>query len=323
MLSHFYCKQVENGFRYAKNYLHSMTYTATPTTRFPNSIKFYTQRAKLGKREKRLALTKLYQGAKVTRRLYHPDLVKLGQAYSPKRWQRAKLDLKLARSSVNVTKSILKCSKQDARSRKVTIALDRQHDAAMVTVPLFKSYDLEKAQAKRREYISRKHTQPTVNYPDYVTFDVTQEVDDYPDVSYYGEFTNKWEPGAINHYAKQFGRDGESSDFAKWFVPCNSYESQRDSLTRYGYSRADADLLAREYVERDYDRLNKFYNGDWCELFVTVTARIGNVVLGDNSCGIESDQDIDGLIADLTSEIMNGWEPSDLEQIAIDQGLIS
>jgi hypothetical protein len=145
-------------------------------------------------------------------------------------------------------------------------------------------------------------------YPDFIRFEVEQTEDDYNDYDTLGKFTDRWEPGAINHFAKQYGYDGQSRDTCKWFVPANDYASVRRDLIKMNYGKTQADAAAREYVAQDYKRAAT-YGDHWSNLIVTVTAYVGSMEVGSASLGgVESDGDqayMTEIENDLRAEIMS------------------
>lgn len=84
----------------------------------------------------------------------------------------------------------------------------------------------------------------------------------------------------------------ETDPDASWIgmIPLTEY---RRDLSRMGYSRANAELLARQYVARDQHRLRTFQSGDWPLYMVRVRVyrrgieltgdTLGNVDLGEDS----------------------------------------
>lgn len=60
-------------------------------------------------------------------------------------------------------------------------------------------------------------------------------------------------------------------------------EEHRRDLSRMGYSRANAELLARQYVARDHRRLRLFRSGDWPLHAINVRVyRVGIELTGDS-----------------------------------------
>lgn len=105
-----------------------------------------------------------------------------------------------------------------------------------------------------------------------------------------GEFSDKWEHGAVKHTNRHslYSRD------VQWFKPAYSlaqrYEDARVSL-RMGKDAAY--LFARQGVERDYLRAADYGNG-WSFIGVVVDVYKEGVKLGAASLwGIESDSDVE------------------------------
>lgn len=74
------------------------------------------------------------------------------------------------------------------------------------------------------------------------TFTATATWDDYPDTSWLGRFTDRWEPDAIP-------TNGDRGECA-WFVPENPGRAEIPYYRRAGMGRHDAWLKARE-LDRD------------------------------------------------------------------------
>lgn len=84
----------------------------------------------------------------------------------------------------------------------------------------------------------------------------------------------------------------ETDPDTSWIGMTSLAEYRRD-LSRMGYSRANAELLARQYVARDQHRLRTFRSGDWPLYRISVRVyrhgvdltgdSLGNVDLGEDS----------------------------------------
>lgn len=200
-----------------------------------------------------------------------------------------------------------KLSKRDRRDRKVRNAYQSRgysYKNERVTVPYFGACKVNKscgtyAQLLNVKRHAAKHP-PTV-YPDFIRFDVETACDDYADLSHYGEFTDRWEPCAINHFAKQYGYDGQDWNTHKWFIPAQTYADVRRDLIGMNMGKTQADQLARQYVEQDYKRAAT-YGDHWNMMIMTVTAYVGNTEIGSASLsGIESDSD--GYLSEVEQEL--------------------
>lgn len=241
----------------------------------------------------RLAKEKLFQNNRSNLR---KSACQLG-SYYPEKWARLRKELTIRRASLNVAKSILGFSKAKTRKIKMNMAYEKPahrfyYKSDRVTVPYFGSCKVNEYNGKFANMLHvKRHAAkypPTV-YPDFIRFEVETKTDDYADTSDLGEFTDRWEPGAINHFAKQYGYDGQSSNTCKWFIPAQTYADVRRDLIEMNMGKTDADRLAREYVERDYKRAAT-YGDHWSMYCMTVTAYVGNTEIGSASLfGIESD----------------------------------
>ncbi|KPK50620.1 MAG: hypothetical protein AMS22_11940 [Thiotrichales bacterium SG8_50] len=105
--------------------------------------------------------------------------------------------------------------------------------------------------------------------------------DDHPDTSWLGEFTGRWQPGAVRH--------SDGVRLFPWFMPATTYDDHFRALRQMNYRRHEADCLARQYVQRDYARAASM-GDDWGFIGIEVTVSVIGVILGRNSLwGIESD----------------------------------
>ena len=155
-------------------------------------------------------------------------------------------------------------------------------------------YDPTKWQAKRYALYRSRWTGPArstltfdpMDPPDAIEFKVLTQGDDDADLSWLGEFTNRWEPEAIDHSVRA-GR-GERNAYPYW-VPGYSVDDRRRDLNKMGYSRGMADYLAQTQLYADYYRHADYGNG-WGMLGVTVHLYIcGAYVDSQSVWGIESD----------------------------------
>jgi hypothetical protein len=114
------------------------------------------------------------------------------------------------------------------------------------------------------------------------------EFDD--DLSFLGEFTDKWEPGAHDRFQGQEPHWWSSLHGEyRYIVPTMTYEEHRKGLLDLKYGKAEADRLARSYVQRDIRRLEDYGNG-WCMVGVVATVSLNGIELGGASVwGVESD----------------------------------
>ena len=99
-------------------------------------------------------------------------------------------------------------------------------------------------------------------------------LDEDPDLSYLGEFSDTPEKNAIDHH-----------ETGTWL-------SRSDRGPRY-FNAADPNLTEEE-IRKNYDRLVEYYQGYWSTVGIVVTASRASVTLGVQSLwGLESDMDLD------------------------------
>jgi hypothetical protein len=89
-----------------------------------------------------------------------------------------------------------------------------------------------------------------------------------------------------------------------WYLPENSYADHYKGLLKLKFGRAEADRLARSYVNADLDRLRRYADGDLSLLCVGVTASRAGVKLGTSGLhGIDVDSPRDPYIDEVARDI--------------------
>jgi hypothetical protein len=121
--------------------------------------------------------------------------------------------------------------------------------------------------------------------------------DDYPDVSFLGEFTDRQEPGAVPNPEGRY-----DSRLYRWFVPAITEDEHYRGLRDLKFGRAQARDLARSYVRQDLELAR-----DYAPVIATVTAHRAGVELGSASLGGIDDEDYArswDVLGDLASEAL-------------------
>ncbi len=122
--------------------------------------------------------------------------------------------------------------------------------------------------------------------PDGIEFSTEIIQDDFFDLSHLGEFTSKWEEGALSHSR----RAGDRFDH-EWWIPTYSANERFRDLQKMGYSKGLADYYAHTQVFADYYRHADYGNG-WSMVGVKVTLLLsGKEVDQEALWGIESDSE--------------------------------
>lgn len=123
--------------------------------------------------------------------------------------------------------------------------------------------------------------------------------DEYADLTYLGEFSNDWKPGAVRH-------EYLDSRTFPWFIPMVTEDEHFKELRKSKYGRTTARELARSYVQFDYDRL-RHCGDDWSPVDIIVTVSRAGIELGSAACGgIESDEShIAEIALDLANKAMD------------------
>lgn len=136
--------------------------------------------------------------------------------------------------------------------------------------------------------------------PEGIEFTVSREGEEYSDLSYLGEFTDRWVPCAISHLRRQ--GDRRSCEF---WVPAYTPEERRADMQSGGWSKGLAEYHAQKDTFRDYYRHADYGNG-WAMVGVVVTLSIdGREVDTLSLWGIESDSGdyFDEVETDLKYEL--------------------
>lgn len=135
---------------------------------------------------------------------------------------------------------------------------------------------------------------------------VRVEHDDSPDLSYLGQWSDEWRPGAIDTLR---GKNVHRPDsYYRYFVPTNGIEVHRGGFSENGASRHEDWVRSRACVLDDLKALAS-YGDKWSMVAVTVEAMRCDIVLGgDSVCGIQSDSDVHYLastIGELEGEALD------------------
>lgn len=142
---------------------------------------------------------------------------------------------------------------------------------------------------KKRTADAKKHALSL----DDVAISVKWEIDENPDLSHLGEYSDKPEEGAIDRQALG---DSQSEEYRYWnpenhkkFDPKNwDHVSGKDkamTIRKHGSLRnAEA-----HYRMEDYKRHEAFNNNEWWMEVCVVTVRIGALKAEASCCGVESD----------------------------------
>lgn len=133
-------------------------------------------------------------------------------------------------------------------------------------------------------------------------------IDEHPDTSWLGEYTDEYPGDDELKRGSAFERNVSRGFDFKYFVPANSVQDHRKGLSRMGYSRSQAEDMAREYCRQDYARMEALSSGQWHFIGIQAEARVsyGTNPNGTDRrlewftsgglWGIESDSNIDYLL---------------------------
>ncbi len=150
-------------------------------------------------------------------------------------------------------------------------------------------------------YTHEKRTQDLGNG---ITAQIRIVEDEYPDLSHLGEFTNKYQDGAIDHH-KELGYTDHRT--YRYFVPGITESDHYKGLRGMGYTHLGALRMARKYVKQDYKRA-RTYGDQWSMTAVLVDLMVDGVEVSRSSLwGIESDSGADyydRVIADCIADCL-------------------
>lgn len=117
--------------------------------------------------------------------------------------------------------------------------------------------------------------------------------DQDPDLSWIGEYSSTWSPGAENWH--QFAKVPQRSrhNICQWFIPQFTYEEVLQDYKDLG--RHEAKMKARGRVRHDMALLKAIQDGDTLVVGVVATAYLNGEELGEGSTwGIVFDPAVDG-----------------------------
>jgi hypothetical protein len=142
-------------------------------------------------------------------------------------------------------------------------------------------------------------------YENGIEYKIVTDYDEIADFSLMGEYTNNPD---YSHLVidREMNGDMGYHECRYWesAQTLKELESSRKWFQEHGYSKHDSYELPRSYVRQDYARMEAYDRGDWCYLFITVTAVLDGMELAFASLGgIESDSDAD-YIEEITNELI-------------------
>lgn len=121
-----------------------------------------------------------------------------------------------------------------------------------------------------------------------ITYTITHYLEEYPDLSHYGEFTNRWEYGAIKTPARYTNRGG-----SPWFIPAMTFRDHVNGWEKHWISERWARIMAAQYMLQDMQRVIDYERGEWVMILIEVVASFKGVELGSEMIGgFESDGDL-------------------------------
>lgn len=136
---------------------------------------------------------------------------------------------------------------------------------------------------------------------DGVTYKIKVVADYDADTSYLGEYSSRWDEGAIDRAGWVEARFFDETFYrwepqwnhreCRWFIPaCTPKDvlAERDAFNRLGYSKHEAWVRASRIPRVEYEMMEALGRGDWCYVGIVVTALVdGHEVARDSLWGIE------------------------------------
>lgn len=131
---------------------------------------------------------------------------------------------------------------------------------------------------------------------------ISAEIDESPDHSYLGEYSDTWQEGAIRNPESVYNHG-----VYKWWIPCNTEDGHYKSLRDMKYGKSLARELAHSYVLQDMKTMK-----DLQSYIVMVRVYVNGIELGSDVLGgVDISDDIDYL-ADTIDE--NGMIDNAIEE---------
>ena len=102
--------------------------------------------------------------------------------------------------------------------------------------------------------------------PRIVSIEVEWLTDEYPDTSWLGEYTSHRPDDYLINRGWAFERKDAGRGEYRYFIPEPSGEYHFTTLQKMGYSKGQADYLARKYCRENFERMESLNDGAWCFL---------------------------------------------------------
>jgi hypothetical protein len=138
---------------------------------------------------------------------------------------------------------------------------------------------------------------------------ITRLVDDEysPELDYLGKYSDQWVEGAID---RAQGEAARTRGEYRYFIPADDRVTSRAWFTKAGYSRHEADCLAREQIQRAYKTMEELNSGDLYTAGLVCEVKIDGRVVGDDSiwgleCSIYSDKN-EEYLKDSALDVIRG-----------------
>lgn len=119
-----------------------------------------------------------------------------------------------------------------------------------------------------------------------------------------GSYSENWAPGAIDRFKGKPGRHDRNR--YRYFIPTYSYEERFENYHSMGYSKFDADVMARKAIKADFKRAEQYNNGELAEWDLYVKVFKKGVELGEAFLGLGGIDNIDETKPTILDDY---WDP--------------
>ncbi len=104
-----------------------------------------------------------------------------------------------------------------------------------------------------------------------IEYNVKIVVDEYPDLSYLGEYTDRFNWNTKGLIIDREANSDKGRNEFQYFECARDLESEQAWLSAHGHSKHESWLLPRQYARQAYKRYEEFNRGSWCMAGVIVT----------------------------------------------------
>lgn len=144
---------------------------------------------------------------------------------------------------------------------------------------------------------------------------ILHKIDEYPDLSYLGEYTDrKPYKEDLNRKSAFYRYYAERNEY-KYFIPAYSVSEHRNDLQKIGYSKGVSEEMARQYCKSDFDRMEAYNRGDWYAIGIIAEAIIELPCNGYKKMQVISSGGLWGIDSDSGSKYIEEIENEQLSEL--------